>query len=111
MTMRETAEATHRRRPVREFFAHLIAMPRWQKTVLVLAVVFAGAGLIGQFSTRSSAAATSSGNWPRLAGASHAVDPANASEASPPNTSSPKLAQRLSPSAAHIGLGVLGGFI
>ena len=110
--MTETAGPTNRRRPVREFFAHLVKMPRWHKTVLMLATVLAIAGLVGQVSTKFSPATTTlPKSSPGPAGASHAFTPSDSPQDSSRTPISPTLAQRLSPSMMHIGLGLLGGFI
>jgi uncharacterized membrane protein (Fun14 family) len=106
-----------RRAPVREFFAHLIEMPRWHKVVLTIAGGLAACGLLGQASgmVAGSSPAVMRSDAPKDApvGGSHAFDtrstPTSPEPSAEPQT--PSMAVRVSPWATRVGLGFVGGFV
>lgn len=104
-----------RRRPVREFFQHLIELPRWQKTVLLLASMLTVAGVAGQVSLSATKAVknqSSDETKPSMpTGGMHAFDPSGAPKSTSTPAPSPTFVQRVSPYATRVGLGLVGGFI
>ena len=114
-----SSDATHapsRRRPVREFFAHLVEMPRSHKIVLTLASVLVICGLAGTITRKAKvettkAVAKSQSSTPGNSRGFVGSDSAPAPTASEPAPPPPTLSERLSPTAIRSGLGLIGGFI
>jgi uncharacterized membrane protein (Fun14 family) len=112
------APVRKRRQPVREFFAHLVDMPSWQRKLLIGAVLLAAAGLVGQSSKlisrtpsqRTVESRSSSSNTDASARSfARSADSPNATIDVPPPK--PTLVERLSPWASRVGFGFVGGFI
>jgi len=94
------------RRPVRDFGSHLARMPRWHKIALLLAVVLAIVGIVGQSKTSTSSPEPSSASPTNSRGfvSSNPDQP-------PPPTPAPTLSNKLSRYATHVGLLFLAGFV
>jgi uncharacterized membrane protein (Fun14 family) len=114
---------------VREFFAHLVEMPRSHKIVLTLATLLAACGAAGVVTRKAEVATTatvssatgsqqqqqqqspsgpSRGFVSSDSGSSSASTPAPTPAPAPPP---PTLTERISPHAMHVGLGMIGGFV
>lgn len=114
----ETSAARSRRAPVKEFFTHLVRMPRWQLKVMIVAAVLAVAGLVGQASHMIATAPTEpataadrpSADSPAARSSFMSGQPAN-DEREPPPVPEPNLYQRIAPWATRLGIGFIGGFI
>ena len=97
-----------RRRPVREFGAHLVHMPRWHKGVLLVALALAVVGLIGQ--ARTGHPSDDSANVSSAPGGSRGFVSSDADQ-NPSPAAAPTVSNKLSRYAAHVGLLFLLGFI
>jgi uncharacterized membrane protein (Fun14 family) len=112
----EATAAPSRRRPVHEFFVHLVEMPRSHKIVLTLAAVLVICGLAGVVTRRATVQTTKavSNSAPAPTPGRGFVSPDSASTpaaAPTPAPPPPTLTERLSPTAIRSGLGLIGGFI
>jgi uncharacterized membrane protein (Fun14 family) len=104
----DAGNAPARRRPVREFGAHLVHMPRWHKGVLLVALALAVVGLIGQ--ARTGHPSADSANVSSAPGGSRGFVSSDADQ-NPSPAAAPTVSNKLSRYAAHVGLLFLLGFI
>jgi uncharacterized membrane protein (Fun14 family) len=117
MSSSETSSTPSRRRPVHEFFVHLVEMPRSHKIVLTVAVVLVICGVAGVVTRRAKVETTrvvsNSGPTPTPGRGIVSSDsaPTAATPAPAPAPPPPTLTERLSPTAIRSGLGLIGGFI
>src|SRR5215218_2407344 len=117
MTQADQTSGRPRREPVKEFFAHVVRMPPWQRKLLVMAGVLAILGLVGQTMNRVSharpAEATVESDATSAPRSSAFVDsrtpPASSVDAD--RDASPTMTQRLAPWASRVGIGFIGGFV
>ena len=111
----EATPTPSRRRPVHEFFVHLVEMPRSHKIVLTLAAVLVICGLAGVITRRATVettkAVSNSNPAPTPGRGFVSSDPASTPPAPAPTPPPPTLTEKLSPTAIRSGLGLIGGFI
>lgn len=113
-----------RRKPVSEFFIHLVEMPAWHRKLLIGAGLLASVGLLGQSSkliSRSPAkdaevaevtSMQSDGKAPTgRSFVSRSGKTSDIERVETPPPPKPTMFERISPWASRVGFGFVGGFI